>query len=454
MNLFKRFRKKESGQGIVEYGLILALISVVSIGSLGFVGDSVNSNFVELYNIDETDETSRLINGGYIPVATSEELANIHKRETRIFGQGTKWEKTYTSGLDKKYIQTADIDLSSITNFEPIGSLNNEFTGIFDGGDYIIEGLSIDRTSEDFIGFFGYSVGSTFKNIGLENVDVRGSNRVGGLIGHQSNSSVINCYITGKVSGNGNYVGGLVGLQQGSSVKHSNSKGEVTGNERVGGLVGQQSGTSMITNSYATDKVLGVGNSVGGLLGLQTDSSSVVDSYAIGNVSSDGNYIGGLVGLQQGSLLTNSYARGKVDGHHHVGGLVGQQNNSSNIRDSYATGNVYGSGERIGGLLGYQIDSKIVRNYATGTATGIGNYTGGLVGYQIESSIDYGYATGKVTGSNLYGGLLGRNYKSTVTNSVWANDINSVGIDLDQGDQNNVTGQPKSEIDNIIKFFK
>ena len=36
---------EESGQGMVEYGLILALISIVAIVVLGYVGKAVKKNF-------------------------------------------------------------------------------------------------------------------------------------------------------------------------------------------------------------------------------------------------------------------------------------------------------------------------------------------------------------------------------------------------------------------------
>lgn len=45
INKIKKFFKKEKGQGLVEYGLILALISVLSIGAVSSVGNSVKDTF-------------------------------------------------------------------------------------------------------------------------------------------------------------------------------------------------------------------------------------------------------------------------------------------------------------------------------------------------------------------------------------------------------------------------
>nr|WP_276981255.1 Flp family type IVb pilin [Johnsonella ignava] len=43
--LMNTFLNEESGQGLVEYGLILALISIVVIGILRIVGNKLNNTF-------------------------------------------------------------------------------------------------------------------------------------------------------------------------------------------------------------------------------------------------------------------------------------------------------------------------------------------------------------------------------------------------------------------------
>lgn len=62
---------------------------------------------------------------------------------------------------DKYFIQTANIDASdtklwnSNAGFSPIGNQTIPFTGQYDGGDYVIESLFINRPDEDGIGLFG-----------------------------------------------------------------------------------------------------------------------------------------------------------------------------------------------------------------------------------------------------------------------------------------------------------
>ncbi|WP_243276788.1 Flp family type IVb pilin [Desulfallas sp. Bu1-1] len=45
MNLLAKLWREESGQGMVEYGLILALVSVVVIGVLATIGQKLLTKF-------------------------------------------------------------------------------------------------------------------------------------------------------------------------------------------------------------------------------------------------------------------------------------------------------------------------------------------------------------------------------------------------------------------------
>lgn len=47
-SLFTRFVKDESGATAIEYGLIAALISVVIIGVLSTLGETLNAKFTEI----------------------------------------------------------------------------------------------------------------------------------------------------------------------------------------------------------------------------------------------------------------------------------------------------------------------------------------------------------------------------------------------------------------------
>lgn len=49
-NLWKKFTSEESGQGMVEYGLIIALIAVVLIAVLAAMSGALDTTFTSIRN--------------------------------------------------------------------------------------------------------------------------------------------------------------------------------------------------------------------------------------------------------------------------------------------------------------------------------------------------------------------------------------------------------------------
>ena len=209
-----------------------------------------------------------------------------------------------TTGMT--FVLGADIDLSSISNWTPIGDYSTntsyQFKGTFDGNGHVIKNLTINNETKNYQGLFGYTAtGSEIKNIGIEGGSVKGRNYVGGLVGESDSSSISNSYATGEVDG-ATQVGGLVGYSFSSSISNSYATGTVSGNSYLGGLAGQSYST--ISNSYATGSVTGSGISVGGLMG--ESGSTISNSYATGQVTGSGNYVGGLVGKSVSSISNSA----------------------------------------------------------------------------------------------------------------------------------------------------
>ena len=288
---------------------------------------------------------------------------------------------------------TADIDLSSVCskekgNWTPIGNSINQYRGTFNGANYTISGLYINR-SADYQGLFGY-VSTDDDNTG----------------------TVKDLTVSGSVSGN-NYVGGVVGLNRGS-VKDCDFTGSVSGSYYVGGVVGDNEGT--VENCYNTGAVNNSGNRVGGVVGL--NRGSVKNCYNTGNIS--GGISGGVVGDNRGTV-ENCYNTGNISGgNSYVGGVVGD--NSGPVKNCHNTGTVTGTGDYVGGVVGYNI-SSVTNCYNTGTVSGI-KYVGGVVGQNSDgisasASVTNCYNTGKVSGSSNsdVGGVVGYNeYDGIVAN--------------------------------------
>ena len=428
---------------------------------------------------------------------------------------------------------------STITNAYASGSVSG--TGSYVGG---------------LVSYNSYS--STITN-SYASGDVSGSgDRVGGLVGYNDSSTITNSYASGDVSGTGSYVGGVVGYNDSSTITNSYASGTVSGNY-VGGLVGYNY-NSTITNSYASGTVSGNYDYVGGLVGYnkystitnayydkETNTATMGDSTTYGKTKAEilalvtdntwDNTIWGIDGstaegyvdnkslpylkgvtvslfnsgygtdenpytitnwiqlqnINNSNILTNNYYfglsnsidsdtsdytnlanstansgkgwnpigksydnsfKGTFDGdgntisdltvsrvNEDYVGLFGATNSAIikniGLTDIYITGK-----HRVGGLVGYNYRSTITNSYASGSVSG-NEYVGGLVGLNSSSStITNSYAAGTVsgTGTNI-GGLSGDNIDSTISSSFYDKTKNTTSVTID-----GVTGKTTEEL--------
>ena len=274
--------------------------------------------------------------------------------------------------------------------WEPIGTEFNPFKGWFDGQEYEVRDLVINRRDQNHVGLFGYSKG-TIEDISVVNATVTGKQYVGGLVG-RNDRTVSNSLSTGSVTGV-RVVGGLVGWNAyGQVTSNSRSTCSVTGTANVGGLVGWNEG--IVSNSYSTGSVKGEDH-VGGLTGYNHLVKGIVSgSHSSGSVTGT-DYVGGLVGANdQGEVSSNSYSTGSVAGKRVVGGLVGW-NAHGEVSDSHSTGDVTGE-KKVGGLVGHNSDGKVSDSYSIGSVTGEED-VGGLVGRNDGIVSISCYYTGSVT---------------------------------------------------------
>ncbi|MFH1869181.1 MAG: filamentous hemagglutinin N-terminal domain-containing protein [Pseudomonadota bacterium] len=212
--------------------------------------------------------------------------------------------------LAGNYVLGANV--TATTNpWVPIGDTGAAFTGKFDGLGHTVDGLTRPNTDNATtgIGLFGQSDGE-IRNVGVTNVNVAGSQNVGGLAG--INAGIIsNSYSTGTVTGSDKDAG----AQQVGS---------------IGGLVGRNDGN--ISGSYSSATVTatsgdqGAGGAMdfmqGGIGGLAGSSQSpITNSYATGAVTGTSD-VGGLVGFTMGAIGA-SYSTGAVTGTNNAGGMVG-----------------------------------------------------------------------------------------------------------------------------------
>jgi hypothetical protein len=303
-----------------------------------------------------------------------------------------------------KFRLTKDLDLGNEANF-----YIPYLAGEFDGNGHKILNLSFDFDFVSQVGLFGYlASGGRITQVDVENINITGAYRVGGLVGG-NDGTVKYSYSSGRVTG-WYAVGGLVGINEGT-VTSSHSSGSVTGWYTVGGLVGINSKT--VWNSYSTGIVTG-NYYVGGLVGW--NDGTVMNTISTGSVAGEWD-VGGLVGSNY-DTVSNSYSTGSVTGNYHVGGLGGR--NDGTVRYTYSTGSVAGDWD-VGGLVGSNYGT-VSNSYSTGSVTG-NYYVGGLGGWN-EDTVSNSYSTGSVAGSFSIGGLVGINgWDGTVGNSYSSGNV-------------------------------
>tara|TARA_R110002096_G_scaffold278213_1_gene472227 strand:+ start:8003 stop:12964 length:4962 start_codon:yes stop_codon:yes gene_type:complete len=252
--------------------------------------------------------------GEAVFVSTTQSVANIFAG-----GLGTKEDpfqietveqlQNINTGLDSYYILNNYIDASATSTwngdlgFIPLGNDNVTFSGGFDGANFIISGLTINRPSEEMIGLFGVTSSTAeITNTMISSADLTGDTIVGTIVGKNGGSISKSSAESIVIQSNG-YIGGLVGENTGS-ISESYSIGEIEGGIALGGLVGHNNSGSII-NSFAKVHVNGNSQS-GGLVGLN-DKGSITNSYSIGAVDNGTSTFGGLVGEVIGGSVTVSF---------------------------------------------------------------------------------------------------------------------------------------------------
>lgn len=228
------------------------------------------------------------------------------------------------------FIQTANIDASDSEEwnngegFKCIGNyMGHLFYGNYDGGNYSISNLHIDRGSHENQALFGWTSGAELKNINLENCSIVGRFYNGCLVGKGMNTIISGCSVTGTVTGSQECNGGLAGMVNDSIISNCYSAVNVTGMIVTGGLIGNIS-DSEVTQSSSMSDVHSNSEVAGGFAGYII-GSSISKCYSQGDVSTPGVRAGGFVGeVMNGSTVSESFAECSVSGGDFSGGFTGQ----------------------------------------------------------------------------------------------------------------------------------
>jgi len=309
--------------------------------------------------ITNTDPRTATFN---IDLATS---YTVNNTDTYFAGGKGTWEDPYLirtpQHLDSlryylgdewngcSFKQIANIDLGASpwntgSGWRPIGVDTLAFMGDYNGNGFSINNLTINRTSEEYVGLFGNVSDSYMQKIVLNNANVQGSNYTGILAGSLYQYNYLDsCRVAGSVTGLVS-TGGMVGRSMGSSaMSKCSSNGTVQGELYTGGLVGY-SDNSYFNYCYSKSNITGESDA-GGLIGYGY-TSYVYDSYAWGSVTGTNN-AGGLIGNAYESNMFNDYSTGLVTCAGIAGGLIGLSTNitvNNCYWDTQTSGQMFSAG--------------------------------------------------------------------------------------------------------------
>ncbi len=192
---YKCDRVTPSEGTVVEYS---NSVSAVTIEDHSFVADNSQPVCTVCGLINETYAIT--LTDGFYQLGTANDLV---------------WYSAYINQKNNEAnaAMTADIDMSSVANFTPIGlfaddtSLGGQriqYSGTFEGNGHVIRNLTINDTKKNEAGLFSRATDlATIQNLGIENATIsctNGANRCGVLIGWMGQPIIKNVYAVGSFS--------------------------------------------------------------------------------------------------------------------------------------------------------------------------------------------------------------------------------------------------------------
>lgn len=279
------------------------------------------------------------------------------------------------------------------------------FTASFDGNNFEIENIFINRPDENWVGLFRNNSFGNVKNLTFRGGSVSGRDGVGTLTGSINDMSVSNLRVVDVSVDGVNQVGGLSGRLFGidGNIASVNIDASVNGNIYVGGMVGFAKGnrrrnidaTAVISNSIV-DVVMNTGRNSGGVVG-RAETTSLSQVISKGRITS-GVYntgtseIGGIAGSTYFSKVSDAVSSMTVEGSVRTGGIVGTASRSELKKVAFVEGGVVG-----------------------GSAYAI---VGGIVGVLLEGSLQDAYVSGELKGRGLSGAVSEARFIVSISNVI------------------------------------
>lgn len=223
--------------------------------------------------------------------------------------------------LDKHYIMTADIDMSGVSDFTPIGSIYDFFTGSFNGNNYTISNLFMSNgvwLDDTGTGIFGGTSNATIKNIKLSNSKFYGrlkgySKPIAAIIGVMEGGILENCSLSSTtIETNTRITGGVVGTAKNSIISKIHFEGDIISNNAfsVGGIVSTLDNSTISECSFLGN-ISAQDSHIGGIVYL-LDNSTISDCDFSGEINTNGSTVGGIVYSSDNSKIENCFVKSTI----------------------------------------------------------------------------------------------------------------------------------------------
>lgn len=330
-------------------------------------------------------------------------------------------------GQTKYFELTADIDMTSLGNWDPV-CISEDGKGIkFNGAGHRISGLQC--SGKPYASLFGV-VHGTITDLTLENCKVSNSGMCGILAAECGNSTgslnaqivnvhAVNCSVTVSGASAATEMGGLSAAAGNAKFTDCSYTGTLSTNKGgyCGGLVGKVVYESTIERCSAdVTMTITSGNQNGGILGAPTAGKKVTisDCFTTGAIKGGGSYMGGITGeMSSGSTCQRCWSGMTLSGGYAHGGITGRCCNLENPNSK----NSFGTDMNI------TVKDCIAWNASITTTTAAG-----------ENPSTH-YSSGAVTAFNVYKNTLQNCWRRPdMTFYVYANqDYNTL---VDQPDSN------------------
>lgn len=265
------------------------------------------------------------------------------------------------NNLSAYYIMSADIDISSISSFTPIGDSSNAFTGVFDGKNHTISNLTIlYNFSGNWYGLFANVSGATaeVKNLTLESpkITANSTSVVGCVVATLSNGATLdNCHVNnGNLSCN-SMAGMVLGQLSCGNISYCDcTNGTV--NTGSGGYIGgfscflSPATSSTVKNCFSTGITIGDGTqkNLGGFAYSTNNNVIVQDCYANNTIKGQDNMGGFSKSFTGGSgytpLIQRCYSTSilSFSDTTNVGGFIAMSDTYGTIHDCYFNKDIAG----------------------------------------------------------------------------------------------------------------